>query len=301
MIKVEDLKLLDTFIWVGTGEECAKRHFANQSTVSRKNSATLKLLDLNLERNANSDWEILGDTRLLEMERKVHQYYRYISEKECLRLEATPWAGPTLATAAPHNWIHGIWNHIGMKRPLYLLKKRIIDAWIGSYAPDMPSKKNPDFTVIDLCQTPVYLVASKGHPLTKSTSVAREDLVDFPSLSLPSGVFPKTENILRSHGLWSTSARMKKYKPEKWEGRTQDNSTLCYATCLGLETMGGLEKINYDLGLISGESLVVLREFANEEKILQLLKNLQHRVMEKSRIHPDLLPCFNPTLALPFH
>ena len=297
MITVEDLELLDTLIWVGSGEECSRRCFTNQSTVSRRNTATLDFLGLKLERNAMSEWELSGDYRLLNMERKVHQYRRFSDKKEFLRLEATPWAGPTLATAAPQNWTQGTWNHVGMQRPLYLLKNRIIDAWIGSYQPDMPDKQNADFLVIDLCQTPVYLVASKGHPLTKLKSVAKEDLDDFPSLALPSGLFPKTERILRSHGLWSTSARMKKYKPEKWEGRTQDNSTLCYATCFGLEIMTELEKINYNLGLVSGESLVVLREFANEKRILQLLKNLRHRVMEKSRMHPDLTPCFDSTSA----
>ena len=265
--------------------------------MSRRNTATLDFLGLKLERNATSEWELSGDCRLLNMERNVHQYRRFNHEKGVLRLEANFWAGPTLATAAPQNWTHGTWNHVGMKRPLYLLKNRIIDAWIGSYQPDMPDKQNADFVVIDLCQTPVYLVASKEHPLIKLKSVVREDLDDFPSLALPSELFPKTERVLRSHGLWSTSARIKKYKPEKWEGRTKDNSTLCYATCLGLEIMPKLEKINYDLGLLSGESLVVLREYATEKRILQLLKNLGHRVMEKSRMHPDLTPCFDSTSA----
>ena len=95
----------------------------------------------------------------------------------------------------------------------------------------MHDKHNRDVHVIDLCKTPVRLVASKGHPLIKKESVTREDLDDFPSLSTPTGWFPKTEAKLRSHEFWSTPERMQRYKPEKWEGKTEDNATLCYATC----------------------------------------------------------------------
>lgn len=291
MLTIEELSFLDTQIWVRSGEECAKRHFTTQSNVSRKNSATLEFLQAKLERNALGEWEITGEHPLLEMERKIHQYYRFTNDEQKLRLEATVWAGPTLATAAPENWIHGTWDHAGMERPLHLLKKRIIDAWLGSYQPDMPDKQNPDFLVIDLCKTPVYLCASHGHPLINKGRVAREDLDDFPSLSLPSGWFPKTEAILKSHGLWSTPSKMKKYKPKKWENRTQDNLTLCYATCLALEVMTNLEKINYDLELVSGESLVILREFADTKIISDLLTHLKRRVKEKSHIHKDLTPC----------
>lgn len=292
MITVEDLNFLDTQIWVRSGEECAQRYFTTQSNISRRNSATLEFLKIRMERNALGEWEMLEEQPLLEMERRVHQLYRFDNDNKNLRLEATAWAGPTLATAAPEDWIHGTWDHAGIERPLYLLKKRIIDAWIGSYHPDMPDKHDPDFLVINLCKTPLYLVASKGHPLIGKESVAREDLDDFPSLSLPSGWFPKTEEKLRSHGLWSTPARLKKYKPEKWEGRTEDNVTLCYATCLALEVMTNLEVINYDLELVSGESLVVRKEFANTKRIAELLTKLQCRVMEKSLMHPDLTPCF---------
>ena len=291
MISIEDLNFLDTQIWVRSGVECAQRYFTTQSNVSRRNSATLEFLKAEIARNASGEWEIPGEHPLLEMERRVHQLYRFDNDNERLRLEATVWAGPTLATAAPKKWIHGTWDHPGMERPLYLLKKRIIDAWIGSYQPDMPDRQNPNFHVIDLCKTPLRLVASKGHPLIKKESVTREDLDDFPSLSLPKGWFPKTEAKLRSHGLWSTPARMKRHKPENWEGRTEDNSTLCYATCLALETMTNLEVINYDLDLISGESLVVLKEFANSKRIAGLLTQLKRRVVEKSLMHPDLTPC----------
>ena len=44
-----------------------------------------------------------------------------------------------------------------MTRPLHLLREGIIDAWIGSYQPDLPEKNDPNFMVIYLCKNPVKL------------------------------------------------------------------------------------------------------------------------------------------------
>ena len=170
-----------------------------------------------------------------------------------------------------------------MDRPLSLLKNRVIDAWIGSYHPDLPEIDNPDFCVIDLCRTPVKLVANKNHPLVGKSNLSEQDLEAFQSLALPEGWFPKTEAILRSHGLWSTEARMKRYQEERWEGCTKDEATLCYATRLGLEVMKDLTPLDYDLNLISGESLVTRRDLAGENRIQSLLACLKERVPAKQR------------------
>ena len=291
MISIADLKYLDFQIWLRSGEECAKRLFTTQSTISRRNAETLKTLDLKLKRDEFGDWVTEGATKFLEMERNIHQLYRLNNNKERLRLEATFWAGPTLATPVPEGWINGIWNHVGMIRPLYLIREGIIDAWISSYQPDLPEQDDPEFAVIDLCKTPVKLVANKNHPLSNKKNIDKQDLEAFPSLSLPSGWFPRTEAKLRSHGLWSTEARMKKYKKELWEGKTEDQATLSYATCLGLEVMKNLTVINYDLNLISGESLIVKKSLIDNEKIQSLVSHLKRRILNKAKIHNELISC----------
>ena len=101
MISIADLKYLDFQIWLRSGEECAKRLFTTQSTISRRNAETLKTLDLKLKRDEFGDWVTEGATKFLEMERNIHQLYRLNNNKERLRLEATFWAGPTLATPVP--------------------------------------------------------------------------------------------------------------------------------------------------------------------------------------------------------
>lgn len=292
LITIEDLSCLDYQIWLRSGEECAKRLFTAQSTISRRNAETLKILNLKMRRNEIGEWILEGDTRLIKMERIIHQLYRFADNNEKLRLEATFWAGPTLATLVPEGWVNGVWDHAGMTRPLHLIREGIIDAWIASYQPDLPEEDDPDFAVIDLCTTPVRLVANKHHPLAKKKGICKQDLEAFPSLSLPKGWFPRTEEKLSSHGLWSTEAKIKKYRRDRWEGRTEDQVTLSYATCLGLEIMENLMILDYDLNLTSGEGLVVKKSLAEDKRIQSLLLCLKKRVLEKSMVHNDLTPCF---------
>ena len=121
-------------------------------------------------------------------------------------------------------------------------------------------------------------------------AITTADLAAFPSLALPSGLFPKTEAVLRRHGLWQSRVRMKRYRPELWEGRTQDQVTLTYATCLGLALWRGLTPLNYDLGLVSGEALVVRRDVLNEPSIQTLLLRLRQRSLDLSERHAELVP-----------
>ena len=84
LVGVEDLKYLDTQIWVRSGEECAKRLFTTQSTVSRRNAETLKIFGLKIKRDGFGEWVTEGETGLLNMERKVHQEYRLNKDDEKL-------------------------------------------------------------------------------------------------------------------------------------------------------------------------------------------------------------------------
>lgn len=85
---------------------------------------------------------------------------------------------------------------------------------------------------------------------------------------------------------------MKRYKKELWEGKTEDQATLSYATCLGLEVMENLSVLDYDLDLTSGESLIVKKNLIDNEKVQSLLLCLKKRVIEKSKIYDELELCF---------
>ena len=72
----------------------------------------------------------------------------------------------------------------------------------------------------------------------------------------------------------------------------KDEVTLGYATCLGLEVMKNLTPIDYNLNLISGESLVVRRDLAGEDRIQSLLTCLKERVALKAAEYEELTLCF---------
>ena len=77
--------------------------------------------------------------------------------------------------------------------------------------------------------------------------------------------------------------------PELWEGQTADQVTLTYANCLALEVMEGLQVLPYDLGLMSGESLVVRTDLLPQPKILALLSSLRRRVSIKAKELPEIV------------
>ena len=74
---------------------------------------------------------------------------------------------------------------------------------------------------------------------------------------------------------------MKRYRRELWEGKTEDQTTLSYATCLGLEVMENLSVLDYDLNLTSGERLIAKRRMIDSEKVHSLLSCLKERILEK--------------------
>ena len=75
MLSPDALRMLDTTVWLRSGEKAAQRLHCSQSTVSRNNVETLALFDLALER-VRGEWQFDGDSTLLFMERRVHQFKR---------------------------------------------------------------------------------------------------------------------------------------------------------------------------------------------------------------------------------
>lgn len=288
MITLDALRMLDTTLWFRSGEQASQRLHCSQSTVSRNNNESLQLLGLSLDR-VDGELQCQGDSTLLMMERRVHQQKRLLCEEGGipLRVEANFWAAPTLLDPLPPGWEGGTWDHVGMARPIQLVRERVIDAWVASYQPDLPDQ-DPDLCVIDLMFSPVYLVAAEGHPLAGRCNLQPEDLDPFPSLALPVGMFPKTEAILRAQGLWQNRVRMKRFRPALWQGRSEDEVTLTYATSLGLTVMPQLQRLDYDLGLTSAESLVVRRDVLDQPAIQALLKVVRHRCERLIERFPDL-------------
>lgn len=285
MLSLESLASLDLCIWLRSGQ-AAGRHLAlNQSSVSRKCGQALELFDLKLIKQ-DQEWSLQGDPTLLQLERRVHQLARW-QNLAPLRLEATYWSGPLLATPEPEGWMLGMCDIVGVGLPLALMRQRVIDGWIAS-GPDWPDPDDPELVALPLCRYPVHLVVGPNHPLLNQGPITWDDVAAFPSLALPPGTYPKVEACLKQLGLWNAPVRMGRYRRERWEGQAEADLTIGYATVLSERVAGSLVRLPLDLPLDSGESLVVRREFGQHPHTLGLAAELHRRLEPFAAAAPEI-------------
>jgi hypothetical protein len=286
VIDQEALAALDGLQWLRTGEEVEKRFGFNPSTVSRQSRRCLERFGLRLERQ-QGEWCLVGDARLLHMERRVHQTARWLAHRP-LRLEATYWSGPLLCTPPPPRWNLGLSSIVGVARNFALVRERIVDVFLAGL-PDLPAPDDGELTALVLSSMPVFFVAAPDHPLTRQPSVSLADIASYPSLALPAGSYPQVEAALVALGLWNDPVRMQRYRRALWEGRAEAELTIGYGTPLSLEVSGGrLVRLPLELPFRSGEALVVRREFAEYPDLLALRRLLLERLRLLVPRHPEL-------------
>lgn len=283
MVDPATLDALDALIWLRTGQAAAQRLACRQSTVSRRVRHALKVFGLELERH-EGEWRTLGDPTLLRMERRVHLQARWQQHTSLLRLEATYWSGPLLATPAPRGWLLGDANIVGVARHLELLRDGIIDAWLAGL-PDVPGPDDPELCTIPLAWMPVWFVVATDHPLRQLACPTWEDVAAFPSLALPAGAYPQVEQQLRRLGLWNTPSRMARYDRALWEGRSEQELLVGYGTALSLELNPTLQPLPLALPFSSGEALVVRRAQAQHPRLACLRRTLRRRLLPYAQRH----------------
>ena len=275
MVGVELLEALDGLIWLRTGHQVASRFNLNQSTVSRNSKKCVQEFCLSLVRR-HSEWFVDGDPTLLNLERYVHQVSRWRDNKP-LRLEAQHWSAPFLCSPTPSGWIAGNLNYLEYERPLKLLKERVIDAWVTSY-PDALNDDDPDFTAIRLSRLAMLLVVQEGHPLLElGSEITYEDVARFPFLQLPSGSFPKFQNVLENLGLWPTESGSADFD---WRGRSDIADLMVgFSTPLTLPLYGdSYRALPLQVPVEVGDGLVVAREWADSSQTHHLVSFLRSRL-----------------------
>jgi hypothetical protein len=275
MLGLEPLATLDLYLWLGHGSDVARLQHVNPSTVSRQIRMALKELNLRLVR-CGAEREVHGDRELLQTLRHGLQLAR-LKGAAPLRIDGTYCSGPWFLREPPAGWIAGKGDLGGLRKPLQLLEDRVLDAWVGSYQPDLPDADDPRWLVIDLLREPVQLLAAPDHPLAGVGRLRQSELERFPSLALPSGWFPRTEAILRGQGLWRDPVELHRYDPDSWEGRCADGVTLTYGQSLSEALQPGTVRLPWDLQLLTGEALVVRCDLAERAAIQQLISWLQGR------------------------
>ncbi len=276
MVHPEELAALDLMIWLRTGLEAGRRLGCNQSTISRRVESCKQQFGPRLRREGG-EWQLRGNTLLLEMERTIHQIHRF-QRGENLRLEASPWLGALLASPPPPNWIAGTFDHLGVKRPLQLLRERVIDAWFCDCRQELPERGEPEWAIIEFGNLPLLLMADRDHPLAGERGLLSEDLDRFPSLALPEGLYPRAQCLLVAQGLWKNPVPSDRYVPKHWEDRTADRLTLSYGNDFGRLLMPNPVRLDRDLGCRCQVALVAHGDLAGHGALRDLATMLRRRL-----------------------
>ncbi|MFZ4804924.1 MAG: LysR substrate-binding domain-containing protein [Synechococcus lacustris] len=289
MISLEALEALDYLLWLRTGNGASEALRKSQSSISRQSRETLIAFGLKIHRQ-EGEWQLKGPKDLLQLERELHQLYRF-QRGGPLRLEAPYWWQRAL-DPAPEGWCTGVFDHVGIQRPQELLRQRIVDAWLYA-APDLPPSDDRDLQVFRLSAMPLYLVAAPDHPLAGEHNLSPQDVARFPTLALPSGAIPQSEQQLRQLGLWTTPMRMRCYDEASWEGKCSDGLTITYGNGLSMQLQPQLSCLDLPLDFPTGDALVVHRDVASFGAIELLLLELRKRLAAVALAQPsfELLSC----------
>jgi hypothetical protein len=102
VVSIDSLACLDYLIWLCSGSAAAARLGLTQPTVSRNVSRVSEIFAIELVK-PNGEWELNGDTTLLNLERSVHQRYRWFRQLP-LRIEAQYYSGPLFCDGLLSGW-----------------------------------------------------------------------------------------------------------------------------------------------------------------------------------------------------
>lgn len=286
VVSIDSLSCLDCLIWLRSGTAAAERLGLTQPTVSRNVSRVSEVFGIQLVK-PNGEWELLGDSTLLNMERTVHQCYRWLRDLP-LRIEAQYYSGPLFCEGLMSGWCAGSFDFLEVHTPLRHLRDGVIDAWIGSY-PDIPGDDDQEFACFHLTRLPTYLVVGEGHPLlAMGDSITLDDVKKYPSLALPDNAFPAVQTVLQGLGLWNLPLNLQRYNGN-WQDKSSEKLAVGYATAFTLhlfQTPQVLLPIQIPLEV--GDSLIVRHEYAKHPRLTELLGHLKNKALELSRKFADV-------------
>lgn len=288
MVTPDCLAAVDYLFWLRTGARAAEALHCNQSTISRHSQQLQDLFQVSFRKQA-AEWRAEGDDALLTAERAVHQAFRW-QRGLPLRLDAQHWMRERLQSLPLEGWVKGNLNYLEYGQPLYLLKARILDAWLCS-APDHPSD-DPQLCTFQLCSMPALFVVKQDHPLLQVSDLSLEAVRRYPLLPLPRGAFPVFEAMLAAMGIGAASScEVTPHHP----GMTLEDLLVGITSPLTLHLYGPSWRVlPLKLPLNMGDVLVVPAEFAGHPRTHQLLARVSDQLRDQCADHPDV------TLSLGF-
>lgn len=275
MVDREDLEALDFLLWHRTGELAAEALGCHQGTVSRRLARCREVFGLSLRRE-RGEW-CCEPNALLDLERHVHQLGRFLGQRP-LRLEGFPIGSAPLLRPLPEGWLLGGCDHLGVDRPLQLLRERVIDAWICDAAQDVPAEALQELAVLPLWRAPVQLAAAAGHPLAGEQGLGLEDLLRFPSLDLPEPGYRRSRGRFRAQGFGDQPNAMRRFDISSWEGQTAGQVTLVCTTSLNSLALPAQVVLDTPPLFWNGGSLLTLLDQADQPAIVALEAFLRQRL-----------------------
>lgn len=287
IVSVETLSCFDSLLWLRTGENAARRLAVDQATIARNARKVAAAFDLTLDKR-EGEWQILGDSSLLDLERGSHQLYRWQMALP-LRVEAQCYSGPLFLEPPPAGWLAGNFDFLEVSTPLQHLRDGVIDAWIGCH-PDVPDEEDGELACFPLTRLPAHLVVAADHPLVQlGDAITLEDVRQYPSLALPDGAFPKVQAALQGLGLWTSPCQIRRYDPALWEGKVAAELSVGYASAISLALAEKPRVIlPVPIPLEVGETLVVKRRFSDHPRCRGLHAALRQRARALKQRHPEL-------------
>lgn len=283
MVSIEQLESLDLLQWFRSGAAAARSSHCDESSITRRTRASLKALSLELFRD--SEFRLVGASKLLLMQRFVHQQARFLGHRP-LRLDATHYIRQLLCAPPVPGWILGPCDHRGNAVMLGLLQERVIDAYITSDLKGVPS--SPELTVIALWDWPGQLVVDNCHPLANDRGLSRGDIDKFPMLTLPDDLYPELASEVRAMGFVGTSL-LDRYDVGSWDRITEDAVSISYGSCISLAANYNLSPLDWKHDFIGGEALILLTEWLDEPANSLLLEDLRSRQKTLQQKFPQLV------------
>ncbi|MEB3334101.1 MAG: hypothetical protein VKP70_03870 [Cyanobacteriota bacterium] len=226
----------------------------NQSTISRRVQRCVDVFGLRLKR-VQGEWVLSNPTRLLQMQRELHQVAR-LQGQQPLRLEGFPGGASLLLKPPPAGWSIGPLDAVGTLSPLALLRDRVIDAWLTDAGDDLLPLLDFPTVMWPLARQPITLLAHPEHPLAGVPHLSLEDLLHFPMPVIPAEGYPRSHAICADIGLGTVDVPKRRYDPELWEGQTADRATLVFTT--PLSALGFPHLVPLDTGPLFTNRLVLV-------------------------------------------
>jgi len=174
MLSQEELESLDFLQWLGTGALAARQLCCNQATVSRHAVHGQKTLGISLQRQPGGTYGVTGNDRLLRLERQVHQVARFLGRRP-LRLHLITGKGH-LSMGLPPGWCSNLPCPLEYQVDgAALLDGYVLDACIMQ-RPQVASLDSQRFCVVELLNSPLFLVTNGAHALSQDKGITAADL-----------------------------------------------------------------------------------------------------------------------------